>query len=125
MINMPYVEHDLKGKISSNLPGCNLMLTNAGINGQTISEIKSRLDTDVIMHKSDAVILFWNSDCTKRSEEGKTPEEVQIMRDEYAADLSYVIDGITDSGAKLAVAGPAILGESYGLFMPVSNQYYH
>ena len=111
LINRPYKQHGLGGKIQALVSNVHLNLINAGNDGQVIKQIYERTQSVLDEHKPDAVILFWDSDCSNYDESTMSKEAVQELRGNFSQNLFMTIKTILTSGAKLAVAGPEILGE--------------
>lgn len=115
LVNKPFLEFDLGGKIQALLPQHNLQIKNCGFNGATIFELRNNVGymTDCVLSQTNtAVILFWDSDCSNVDESTMTNIEVQELRKYYIGNVSLVIETIQDTGALLALAGPGLLGET-------------
>ena len=81
------------------------------MNGDTISAILNRVDSVLAEIQPQAVILFWDSDCSDIDEEHLNPKEKQALRETYRSNLLAVSSKILAQGSLLAIAGPELLGE--------------
>ena len=112
MINRPFQNLDLDGKIRSYLPQFDLDITNIASSGCKISDMRNKLgdvfDTKV---KLDAVILYWDSDVSDVDESKMSVTEVEDLRLKYRTDLSYILTELVRNITYVAVAGPGILGQ--------------
>lgn len=105
-------DYGLLEKIQANLQGKDVSLYGYGPNGAMIADIKNYLDQVLEDLKPDAVILFWDSDCSDVEEKDMTAEQIVHLRGNYTANLIHVVKTIKRSGAFFAaLAGPEILGE--------------
>ena len=112
LINRPWNEHNLSSKIMSLLNTTdNVTLINSGQNGEEIESILDRTPRMLAEFKPWAVILFWDSDCSNIDESTMSPSQVAQLRANYSFHVQATCQLIVDSGAKLAVAGPELLGE--------------
>jgi hypothetical protein len=112
LINRPFLNLDLDGKIRSYLPQFELDITNIASSGCKISDMRNKL-ADVIdtEPKLDAVILYWDSDVSDVDESKMTLSEVDDLRLKYRTDLSYILSELARNITYVAVAGPGILGQ--------------
>ena len=79
----------------------------------------------VLPQRPDAVILFWHSDVASFDEARMLPAVAADKRRAYVRDLAAVVDTLTGTGARVAVASTGLLGEtSWGLFQP-RNALFH
>lgn len=119
LINLPFKNHNLAGIMQKyvELPGSQdgtalpLVLINAGHNGEIIANTARRTKAEMDKYKPDAVIVFWDSDCSLVDETRHTTAEVTEMRLNFTRNLRTVLSTVKQSGALVAVAGPEILGE--------------
>lgn len=112
LINLPYRNFKLAEKIQLQFPKVKLEFVNAGINGNHIEHMLARLQTDVLDHNPDAVIILWDSDlCEDIETLGK--EEV---KQQFEANVRQVLNQIKERVPLVALSGPAILGEPGSLF---------
>lgn len=110
LINRPCKFFNLRGRLNS-LVGMNMNIANFGHDGDTISEIAARLPT-AIAGPPDALILFWDSDCSDINEYAMSPQRKELNRFYYQSNLTYVINTTLSAGVKfMAIAGPELLGE--------------
>jgi hypothetical protein len=112
LINRPFLNLDLDGKIKSYLPQFELDVTNIASSGCKISDMRNKL-ADVIdtEPKLDAVILYWDSDVSDVDESKMTLSEIDDLRFKYRTDLSYILSELARNITYVAVAGPGILGQ--------------
>eukprot|EP01040_Poterioochromonas_malhamensis_P016882 gene16882-19269_t len=111
LINHPFHWFNLPKKINF-FVNYQFTIGNYGENGQTISEIAARVDQAVYNPTPDALILFWDSDCSNINEYVLTVDQIYNLRQNYAHNVSYVINATLSAGVKyMAVAGPGFLGE--------------
>ena len=70
-----------------------------------------RVDSVLAETKPQAVILYWDSDCSDIDEYHLHPSEKKALREKYRANLLKVGLKILAQGSLLAIAGPGLLGE--------------
>ena len=92
LINKPYMNLDLEGKIRSYLPQFDLEITNIASNGCKISDMRSKL-VEVLEGevRPDAILLYWDSDVSDVDESKMSASEVDDLRSKYKDDLSYTL----------------------------------
>jgi len=66
LLNMPVTSFGLTEKLGMLLPGRNPYFFNEGENGNTIWDIRRRLDI-ALSHESDYMVLFWDSDISDQT----------------------------------------------------------
>lgn len=122
LINKPFSEHNLSTIMASliNLPGGplarSLALINSGNNGEEVASTAARVDSVLAAYNPDAVIQFWDSDCSNVDESTMTPAQVASLRANFSTHEAFVIAAVQRHGALFAVAGPELLGEGpFGL----------
>jgi hypothetical protein len=101
LINKPYEQHDLGGKIQAYLSQYpyTLEITNCGFNGHTIRAIGETPLTDCALPLNPhAVILFWDSDCSNVQEYDMTDSQVTILRSYYKSNVTSVVDTLVQTG---------------------------
>lgn len=112
LIDRPFLNLDLDGKIKSYLPQFTLEISNVASSGVKISDMRNRLDEVLDPEvKPDAIILYWDSDVSDVDESKMTSDEVDELRDKYKEDLSYLLSQLVPNITFVAVAGPGILGD--------------
>ena len=113
LINRPWNEHNLSSKIFALLPPTpfNLSLINAGNNGEEVASTLARTPAMLQQYKPWGVLWFWDSDCSNIDESTMTPQQVAALRANYSLHVTQTAALIQASGARLAVAGPELLGE--------------
>ena len=104
LINKPYQQHDLGGKIQkylSQYPYA-LNITNCGFNGHMIASIREEPLTDCALPlKPHAVIVFWDSDCSNVQEYDMTDDEVTLLRSAYLGNVAALVSTLVDTGKLL------------------------
>jgi hypothetical protein len=125
LMHRPFLEFDLSGKIQALLPQFHLRIKDCGFDAATINDLRmNKRYMDCVLNQTNtAVILFWDSDVSNVDESTMSETEVQQLREDYLEDVSYVIENIKDTGALLALAGPALLGESGKKLKGYKKQY--
>lgn len=110
LINHPWQQFNLSSKLDAmvNQP---INWINSGNNGEEIASIEARTAAVLAQYQPWAVILFWDSDCSNVNESALTPAEVVALRANYTSNLVSTIKTVLTYGAKMAVAGPELLGE--------------
>lgn len=113
LINKPFMNLDLDGKIKSYLPQFSLDITNVASNGCKISNMRDRvvelIEADP---KPDAVLIYWDSDVSDVDETRLSSNEVDDLRSKYRSDLSYILSELASNISFVALAGPGILGDT-------------
>jgi len=111
LFNKPFWDYDLGGKIREELPNYPLIVFNEGVNGQMIHQILDRLDS-ALSHRAEAVVLFWDTDCSDVDESVLNATAIASLRQRYQDNLRTVINTTLNSGVEyMAIAGPGLLGE--------------
>ena len=117
LINKPFMNLDLEGKMKTYLPQFSLDITNVASNGCKISNMRDRLEHIIEADpKPDAVLLYWDSDVSDVDESRMSSDEVNDLRSKYRSDLSYLLSELTSNITYVALAGPGILGIEEILF---------
>ena len=113
LINRPFNEHNLSSKILSLLSPTpyNITLVNAGNNGEEVAQTLARTPALLAAEAPWAVLWFWDSDCSNIDETTMTPAQVSALRANYSLHVTQTAALIAAAGARLAVAGPELLGE--------------
>lgn len=111
LIHRPVDDYNLLGKITNLLPSYNLNFSVYAQNGAKILDIKEKQLFTALAQKPDAILLFWDSDCSDVDETNMTTDEKSLLRATYSANLDFVVRHIVASGAYFALGGPEILGE--------------
>ena len=111
LINRPYLKYNLTDKIQALLPDLKLSISNYASDGSVIKNIKNSLN-QMLISKPDAVLLFWDSDCSDVDESSMSYPEVMELRANYTRNLEEVIEHVLTAKVFLAIAGPGVLGEA-------------
>jgi hypothetical protein len=115
LVNRSASDHGLLAEVRTRLetahPGLRVEVVNAGVNGDTISEIRARLARDVLPLHASAVVLYWDSDAVDLVEDELKHRQVRERRAAYEEVLRDVLETLKASGAYLLVAGPTLYGE--------------
>ena len=89
-----------------------------------IADILARTPDVLKNYTPDAVILFWDSDCSDVDESTMSEGQVTELRANYTANLVDVVTQILGSGSLLAISGPEVLGEGLReMKTPMLNDY--
>jgi lysophospholipase L1-like esterase len=81
---------------------------NAGISGNKVPDLQRRVDKDVIAKKPTVVFIYIGINDVWHGE--KNPAN-GTSKDKFEAGLKEVIGKITDSGAKVILCTPTVIGE--------------
>jgi lysophospholipase L1-like esterase len=92
-------------------PGVALDLVDAGVNGDCIADIRSRLADDVVALRPAVVVLYWDSDAADVEEASESPARAHALRAAYERDLASVLAILRDATPHVIVSGPTLLGE--------------
>lgn len=113
LFNRPFQEYNLGAMIRRRLSDYPILAWNEGQDGNTIRDIADRLDS-ALAHNPDAVILFWDSDCSDINESLLNATQVAQVRAAYTSTLESVVNStLSYSTVKyMAIAGPGLLGEN-------------
>ena len=113
LINRPWNEHNLSAKIFALLSPTPFSVTlfNLGNNGEEVAATLARIPAMLQAYKPWAVLWFWDSDCSNIEEGLLSPAQVAALRANYSLHVLEAASLIAASGARLAVAGPELLGE--------------
>lgn len=112
LINRPFTEHKLAQRIQAHFPDVKLEFVNSGCNGNHIHHILARVQKDVLDHKPDAVILYWDSDVCEEMEVVMKEENQKKFGDTVRETINMIKSQIP----LMALAGPCLLGEPGPLF---------
>ena len=113
LINKPFMNLDLDGKIKSYLPQFSLDITNVASNGCKISNMRDKVVELIAADpKPDAVLIYWDSDVSDVDETRLSSNEVDDLRSKYRSDLSYILSELASNISFVALAGPGILGDT-------------
>jgi lysophospholipase L1-like esterase len=101
----------VRARLETMNPGLRVEVVNAGVNGDTISEIRDRLARDVLPLHAGAVVLYWDSDAVETVEDDLKRRQVRARRAAYEGALRDVLETLKATDAYLVVAGPTLYGE--------------
>jgi len=96
-------------------PEHNIKLIGAGIGGNKVTDLQKRLKTDVLQHNPTLVFIYigindvWHWTHPKapaKGLKGSTPEE-------YRKGLESLISQINETGARVLLCSPAVIGEKH------------
>ena len=116
MVQKPIQQERFIQRLNSIFPSEDFNFTNSGKNGQKISELRHRLNNDIIAHHPDGVVLFWDSDVSSSQ---NSPGHLldNSYQTQYENDLQYIVNSLRGNVSFVTVAGPIVLGEG-PLFQP-------
>ncbi|HEY9714358.1 MAG TPA: SGNH/GDSL hydrolase family protein [Chroococcales cyanobacterium] len=81
-------------------------LVNAGIGGNTSSDLLARIDSDVIVQKPSLVVLYIGINDVWRHQNGKG-----LTREQYEQNLTSLIDKLKANQIAVLLCTPSIIGE--------------
>ena len=70
---------------------------------------------NILAKKPDAVVFYWDSDCSNENNYELTPKQEEYTRGNYTVALNWLIDTIKSSGAHLMIAGPGSTSHRHSL----------
>ena len=108
LINIPCTYYNLPEKLQHQFPHFPLTIINAGINGNKIADMKSRVYSDVVEKNPDAVMILWDSDVSDQSIEVLAEQSTQLQ---FEANCMSVFLTCSNASKFVSVAGPVILSE--------------
>jgi len=124
LIGKPFERFELDQKIKAYLPKYNLDIIKCAENGARIAGIRDYIMPECALPETpDAVILFWDSDCSDVNEGNMNSEGVDKTRTAYYAGVVNTISKLTQTGVFVAIAGPGVLGEGAKLFAPKEERF--
>jgi hypothetical protein len=124
LIGKPFERFELDQKIKAYLPKYNLDIVRCAENGARIAGIRDTIMPECALPATpDAVILFWDSDCSDVSEDNMDSEGVDETRTAYLKAVVDTISKLTQTGVFVAIAGPGVLGEGAKLFAPKEERF--
>ena len=92
--------------VQKEMPDAGIEVIGAGISGNKVPDLQKRLQHDVIDKKPTLVVIYIGINDVWHSESGKgTPKE------QYREGLIDVIQRIKDSGARVVLCTPSVIGE--------------
>jgi len=117
LVHETFESYQFGEKLDGHLPSYAIDWYDRGNNGNTIEDMKNRVEDVLLLHPK-IVVLFWDSDCSKYSDAERSDTENQSVHEKYKADLRYVITRLLEGGIGHVVVGtPCFLGE--GPLMPL------
>jgi hypothetical protein len=124
LIGKPFERFQLDQKIKAYLPRYNLDIIRCAENGARIAGIRDIIMPECALPATpDAVILFWDSDCSDVNEDEMDSEGVKDTRAAYYSGVVATINQLTQTGAFVAIASPGVLGEGAKLFAPKQQRF--
>ncbi|MDB5337373.1 MAG: family lipolytic protein, partial [Planctomycetaceae bacterium] len=92
----------VRAKITKTHPDFGLRVLNAGVSGNTVTDLQVRLETDVLSKKPTVVFIYIGiNDVWKNS----TTEE------KYESTLKEITSKLKSAGARVIIASPSVVGE--------------
>jgi lysophospholipase L1-like esterase len=126
LVNRSATDHDfleaVRARLETSHPALRVELVNAGVNGDTIGEIRDRLARDVLRLHPSAVVLYWDSDAVDVVEEHLKHRQVRARHAAYEETLHGVLEALKAAGAYVVVAGPTLDGEGRRGQNPLDHQ---
>jgi lysophospholipase L1-like esterase len=126
LVNRSATDHDfleaVRARLETAYPALRVELVNAGVNGDTIEEIRDRLTGDVLRLHPSAVVLYWDSDAVDVVEDHMSHRQIRARHAAYEETLHGVLQTLKDTGAYLVVAGPTLDGEGRRGQNPLDHQ---
>jgi lysophospholipase L1-like esterase len=96
----------VKNAIPENHKDLNIEVINAGVSGNRVADLTNRLQQDVLDKKPTLVVIYIGINDAWR---GTTP------KDAYSRDLTDVVNKIKETGARVILCTPSVIGEkTYG-----------
>ena len=118
LLNIPFQTFGLGDKLQALLPSVKLLITNQACNGQTIANLKDRLEF-VYEEKPDLVLMHWDTDVSDVDESQLTEAQVVSLRGTYEENLHFVVSELLRNNSFVILSGPGLLGEGeISLFLP-------
>ena len=77
-----------------------------GIGGNTVQRLLNRVQTDVVAHHPDCVIVYFDSDASDPTDAG-----LEYMKIKYEANLRTLLGILTHTTSCVGLGGPTIYGE--------------
>ncbi len=96
----------IREAIQSAEGGDKVEVIGAGISGNKVPDLQTRLDRDVLAHKPKTVVIYIGINDVWHSQTGQgTPQ------DQYSAGLREIVDRIKAAGARAVICTPSVIGE--------------
>lgn len=92
--------------IEKRYPEHGIEVIGAGISGNRVPDLEKRLERDVLDRKPTIVVVYIGI-----NDVWHTPKGRGTPRDEYEAGLTRIVKQIQDSGAKVILCTPSVIGE--------------
>jgi hypothetical protein len=113
LVNRPFIQHNLGGKIQEYLPEYLLDIKNCGVDGAKIETTRnSSLSNCVLPAEPDAVILFWHSDASDVDEASLPDATVGGLHDAYRENVLSVIETLQAKADFVALSSTGVCGET-------------
>ena len=130
LVNRSFREHNLGGKLQSELSGGALDVINCGYSAVKVAWLLSNaIDECVLLAKPDAVFLLMDTDVSDVNEEVFSREEVELLRTNYHSNLTRLVQSLQQPSlgiSFIALCSPGVLGEtSYAWFQPLQPRFHH
>lgn len=120
LVGVPEVKYDISDHLEKGIEkkekNFDVTVSTSGENGNTVSDLLKRVDSDVLSRKSyggdslpvpDAVIVLFDSDAAD-VDEGSKPAKI---REAYKEKLITLLDKLTAKIDYVALSGPILMGE--------------
>lgn len=106
----------VKESIAEHVKDKKIIVVGAGISGNKVPDLEKRLKKDVLSEKPSIVVIYIGINDVWHTKNGKgTP------KDEYEAGLRRIIHEIQESGARVILATPSVIGEKTGEQNPLDE----
>ena len=130
LVNRSFREHNLAGKLQSELSGGKLDVINCGYSAVKVAWLLSNaIDECVLLAQPDAVFILMDTDVSDVNEEPLTADDVEQLRTNYHSNLTRIIETLQQPSTGIsfiALCSPGVLGEtSYAWFQPTQLRFHH
>jgi lysophospholipase L1-like esterase len=89
-------------------PDLNLQVIGAGISGNKVPDLQRRLDKDVLARKPNLVVIYIGINDVWHGQDNPARG---TSKDKFEAGLRELIGKITDSGSRVVLCTPSVIGE--------------
>lgn len=114
-----HIAANIQHALSPKYPSLEFSVYSSGQGGNTIFDLRNRMDRDVLQRHStkwlisgrsapNAVVVYWDSDCSDYTE---TMDMKDSMRNTYKENLYFVLKELMAHIPCVILAGPSLLGE--------------
>ena len=106
----------IKETLAEKLKDQRIIVVGAGISGKKVPDLEKRLKKDVLSEKPSVVVIYIGINDVWHTKNGKgTPKE------EYEAGLRKIIQQIQETGARVILSTPSVIGEKTGEQNPLDE----